>query len=213
MRVRLLLVSATVLAASAALPALAKPLSCRLVTDARGDTVGLMPTDDAPLPGSDAVPADGALDIVSADMAANRRVVTAVVRVADLGADAATSPAGSAYLVTFVINEARYTLYAMRDVSGARRFVLIDGQDVGTSGVVVTGHFDPMRNEVRITASYDDFTELGARVTATSRIVELKAFTQRALGIAGSYTFQSADGAGGRVAYRFGTPSCVTPGH
>ena len=186
--------------------------SCRIAVDDTGDTVGLMPSDGAAPPGSSAAPSDPGLDVVSADLASDRRVITAVVRVADLGNGTPTSPVGHAYLLTFVVNEQRFTMYAMQDTSGYRRFLLVDGAEAGTTGVVVDGTFDRTHDEVRISAPLSAFGELGGHIPYGGHTTEMQVVTQRALGLQGSYTFQSADAASARVQYRFGSPSCVTPG-
>lgn len=193
-------------------PSLAGPPTCRLLLDPTGDTTATQPTGTDPAPGGPFVPAEPSLDLVSADLASNRDYVTAVLRVAHLGAPAPTSPTGSSYLLSFLLNETRFTLYAIRDVTGWQRFLLLPGSEVGTQAIAVDGTFDTARNEVRISATTEDFEQLGGRAHPGTQATELTAATQRALGAAGSYTFQTADAATAKRNYRLGSASCVTPG-
>lgn len=204
------LVASTFTALSA--PSQASPATCRLLVDSTGDTTATQPTGTDPAPGGTLVPAEASLDLVSADLASNRRSVTAVLRVTHLSTPAPTSPTGSSYLLTFVLNEMQFTLYALRDVTGLQQFLLLPGTAVGTDAVMVNGTFDTLHNEVRISASLEDFKQLGGRANPGTQATGITAFTQRAFGAEGSYTFQNADAATAKRSYRLGSPSCVTPG-
>lgn len=211
MRRTLLLAAALGLSGALCVPASARPVFCRLITDVAGDTTAVMPPGSAgvPVPG----PVDGALDIVSADIASNPKVVTAVIRVSNLGTSAMTSPVGADYGLAFGVNEQRFAFDALRDATGYERFLLVlTGNAVGTGGVDIDGVFDAAHNEVRMTAPVEAFKELGGRVSQGAVSQELNAFTQRAFGAQGSYTFQLTDVAEAQKQYRFGSASCVTPG-
>lgn len=73
--------------------------ACQAITDDKGDTFAIRGQDSLGAFG----PQEDALDIVSADLASNGKVVTAVVRVAALSRAIATSPTGFTAGIDFII--------------------------------------------------------------------------------------------------------------
>jgi len=194
---------------------------CNLVTDGTNDTFAAR-AQDGTAPG----PQDNALDIKSADIASDGKVITAVIRVASLTA-AQTSPQGRGFAFDFLLPSS--------ELQGSMRAVFINGQapyfeatikdpsvpnSPSTFLATITGSVDEKKGEVHITAPVAVFSELGAIKKGTLITPAGDAATSgRAVppspGIAGQpvatrYVF--ADVAVDSKPYKVGTPSCVTPG-
>ena len=182
-----------------------KPV-CNLITDATGDASA---TTAASVPGT----SDGALDVLSADLAADKKVLTAVIRVSKLAESAATAPNGYSAVFTFSAPSAPDVPLYMRYFSGSD---LLDssfefGYDDATNGLTplgdAAGVLDTAKNEIRISAPLSGFSEkavlkqndkLGTFDVAMSRdLVALLVYADRA-----------TSGA----TYSVGAKSCVTPG-
>ena len=197
---------------------------CNLVNDGTGDTFAVRAQDGTP---AGAVgPQEAAFDIKTADVAADAKNITAVIRVAKLGSPA-TSPQGRGYAFDFLLPTS--------DMQGSLRAVFINGQapyfeatykdpsvpnSPSTFLATVTGFVDEKKNEIHITAPVSVFSELGAIKAGTLITPAGDAATSgRAVppspGMAGmpvATRYAFADVATDSKPFRVGTPSCVTPG-
>jgi hypothetical protein len=192
--------------------AAAKPV-CNLVTD---------PVGDANLVGPD--PSTDALDITSVDVASDKTNVTAVLRVKALKATSSSAPIGIVWAVKFTADGAAITLQANADASGTVSF---DGSYKSATnnslyGAGVTGVFDTVKNEVRITAplaliSGQTALKAGTAVTAISGRTAPQVRISDVSGAKGggtlfSYAPLSIDATDPGLDYKAGTASCVIPG-
>jgi len=232
MNVRISAALAVAIAASGltAAEAAKKPAPvCNLVTDDKNDTFAFRSQDNAlPVVGSPTrgTPYDASFDITSADVASDGKVITAAIRVENIGS-AATSPQGRGFAFDFLLPTSEF--------QGSLRAVLINGQapyfeatykdpsvpnGPSTFLATATGVVDEKKKEIRITAPVAVFAELGPIVKGTLITPAGDAATSgRAVppspGVAGQpiatrYVF--ADVATVSKPYRAGTLSCVTPG-
>ncbi len=212
--------AAVITALIVAAPAAASPReTCRLVVDAERDDAAMEPAGPAPA-------SSGPLDIVSADVAADRRWVTAVVRVRDLTALDASSASGTDYNLSFTRGLDRFTMTAGRTADGGMRFWVARSEPLGAvSGsrifAFVDGVFDDDASEVRVTAPRAAFAEFDA-LRDGERLTDLVAETERTVGSAGhsgvpypgGFTISNgSDEARGETPYVIGEPSCVKPGN
>jgi hypothetical protein len=195
-------VSAGVASAAVKKPA-AKPV-CNLVTDAAGDATGFIVT-GTPLPN------DAVRDILSADVASDASNVTAVVRLAAIGADS-TSPTGGAVYFNFSIGDTKVFLTATLTGSTA---TYAAGDFTGANGGrhtigPVTGLIDPATKSIHITAPANTWSET---VKVGTKLNTFDVLAQRYIGTApaGGVT-PTADEATSDKVYTGGQKSCVTPG-
>lgn len=177
-----------------------KPV-CNLVTDAAGDATGFIEP-------STPLPSDPNLDILTADIAGDGKKVTAVIRVAALGADS-TSPTGDTFYFNFSVNGTKYYLSAA--VKGTTASYSA-GDFSGTSGTrnglgAADGFLDSAHKAVHITAPASYF---GAKPGAT--ITDLDALGQRYISAGGPALTPTADDAPSPKSIKVGTLSCVKPG-
>jgi hypothetical protein len=147
----------TAISAAASLMVLAAPSSsastppaCRIVTD---------PADDASLISRNPVvtPSDGALDVVSADIAAGPRNITAVVRVTHLGTAVEAGPRLDQWMVWFTFRGQGFAAVALRGIDGSQFSLYGDFPEqshLPAPGSMerqrVTGSLDSATNEIRI---------------------------------------------------------------
>lgn len=158
MQVRLALLPVVALLATAAPIASAAPKPvCNTITDPKGDTFAIRAQDGQGAYG----PQEDALDIVSADLASDGKVVTAVVRLASLNRAIATSPAGFTVGVDFLIGSSATHVVRLQGVhtrDGGDRFEVsakaTNAVPNSPSTYVgqVTGVVDQKKGEVRISA-------------------------------------------------------------
>lgn len=196
--------AATGVAAEAATKAKPKPI-CKNVFDDKGDVVL---TQAAP----ESVTPDPALDLVSADLGSNAKVVTAAIRVDKLARPASTSPGGTVYELRFTHakSDLTYTLWA--HVTGATATYGVGTVDPAATAHLVestgtaTGVVDLAKNEIRITAPYSALG--GAKVGVKVGIDEVVAKRSAANQFYGRY----ADDATGGKSFLFGAASCVKVG-
>lgn len=224
MNFRLVGALALVLATAVGVPAHAavKPL-CNIVTDETNDTF-VARSQDGTAPG----PQEDGFDIVSADIASDGKVVTAVIRVKKYATAIQTSPVGAGFAFDFTLPTST--------LQGSLRAVFISGQapyyeatykdptvpnSPSTFLGLAKGSVVPAKNEVHITAPVELFAAtLGAMKKNTTIFPAADAATTgRAVppspGTAGQpvgtrYVF--ADVAPGAKAIKVGQPSCVKPG-
>ncbi|MCA1711188.1 MAG: hypothetical protein LC789_05925 [Actinobacteria bacterium] len=178
----------------------AKPV-CNLVSDAKGDgsVAGVAPN-------------DGNLDVLSADVASNGKVITAVLRLASFSAQDAQAPFGRTYYMGFSAPGAENQLYLSVGIDP----VLGETYDFGdlqgnlyTSAGTATGSIDAAKGILTVTAPAD----LGGLTTLKKgvKITDLEAKTTALVGVLGSGLVATADTATGS-SYTVGAPSCVVPG-
>ena len=220
------LVAVTAPAASAA--GKAKPL-CHIITDPAGDTFAFR-TQDAPPTGSGVYgPQDDSLDITSADLASNGKVVTAVVRIKKLSRSIATSPLGLTAGIEFTIGDGGVTvrLQAALPTGQPDRFevaAIAPGALPNTPATYVgsaTGAVDLAKNEVRITAPASLLAPFGPvkpgallapsdaqSATVARGFPPITSTPGQPMTTRGTF----ADVAIGGTAIKVGAKSCVVPG-
>lgn len=216
MAIRLLL-AVSVLAGTT--PALAAPgkVSCPLLRDDEGDV--------QKLPGTESLPdeRDAQLDILSADIRADSKQVTVVIRLRDLEAPDPTDPNGLSYEFDFTAKEQTFFVTALLVTGGnAFRVYAQDGQveqqgSSARSGTAVgsaSGTFDLRRHEVRMTAPLSVFASK-VPLTSGTALFDLAAWSWRANGVYVSDPEQFAAVAENadnvldkKASYRVGQPSC-----
>jgi hypothetical protein len=198
MRIRSLIAVATVApllagvgsAHAAKRPPVKKPV-CKLVTDATGDGTG---TGTAA-----AGPNEPALDIVSADVATNATMLTAVFRVASLSGATDTAPTGRTYELSFKSGTTTITVRAVISKAGNT------WQDGKGSGIV-----DTAGNEIRVSVP---LSTLGVPVKTGDKLTDLVANSFRSMAAGGNaVVIGKADGATGATPYVAAWPSCIKVG-
>ncbi len=194
--------------------------ACKLVVDERGDSdIAFEPN---------AVTNSSSLDVVSADVASNDRLLTAVIRVDELVSLDPRSPAGSFYQFMFTAQRSRFHLEAGRTVDGELFQLWVVTSSVGDENggsstserrAVVDGVFDEDASEIRITAPLSAFRPHAVIARGTT-ISGFSITTFRGVGNSGatgpgrgySATMHSSDHAKSTATYRAGSPSCVMVG-
>lgn len=196
-------ICASVLAGGAALAAPAKPV-CNLISDTKGDAY---PTTAMP-----AGPSDETLDIVTADIASNKKTLTAVIRLSKVAAQSSTAPNGYNMVFNFTAPGATNPLY-LRYFSGndALEASFQYGYDDSVNGLTSLGDADGVvdttKNEIRISAPLNGFSAQ-ASIKPGQKLGDLVVQATRDLLVLLPY----ADIAEGGAAYTVGAPSCVVPG-
>lgn len=211
MKIRAVLLASTLLATGVAVTAEAaakpkpKPI-CKNVLDDKGDVVA---TQAAP----ESVTPDPALDLVSADLGSNTKVVTAAIRLDKLARPASTSPGGTVYELRFTHakSDLVYTLWA--HVTGATATYgvgTVEGanptpETVNSTGTA-TGVVDLAKSEVRITAPYSALggAKAGVKASIDNVVVKRSAANQ--------YYGRYADNQTGGKGFVLGAASCVKVG-
>jgi hypothetical protein len=201
------LAAAASLAAAGTAVAATKPKPkpvCKLVTDAAGDA---SLSTAAPIP-----PNEPGLDITSADIAANAKVLTAVFRLASLETPS-TAPFGYSAVMYFNVPTSDNALYFRYGNSPLTGPVAEFGWDnpaadggltpLGDAAVVV----DQAKKEVRMSAPLKGFVDQ-ATIKLGTKITGLTVNTSRDLVALLVY----ADLAESAKSYVVGQPSCVVPG-
>ncbi|MCU1590746.1 MAG: hypothetical protein JWP11_2002 [Frankiales bacterium] len=203
-------------AATAAPKKPAAPPVCNLVEDAKADTFLLRYQDTAhDLSGQSAYgPAEPALDIVSADVAADAKTITAVIRVDKLAKSASSAPGGLAFRVQFAsASESDENMYLSATTDGTKDTFVAGTRaitaNLSTKLADATGVFDLAKNEIRISAPLATFAAQGVKAGAPVSFSGLDQTSAR-LTPTGSSSF--ADVATSAKGYTVGAPSCVVPG-
>lgn len=181
----------------------AAPASCRIVTDAEGDSSR-----------------GKGLDIVSGDLASNRSTVTAVFRLAEATKTNVMAPTGQGYYFRFNAGGSApiYLAYTVTPTAETFSYGWTDGTLNNTLGQA-KGVFDPAKKEIRISApvgAWGSYGKLrpGARITAieaTSYWVVGAYVSSPETGTNGGGGLSPADTALGKT-YVAGSPSCVAVG-
>lgn len=218
------LVAATASVADAAPKAKPKP-ACSIITDAKGDTFATRAQDARGVFG----PQDDALDIVSADLASDGKVVTAAVRLVKLSRSISTSPTGLTLGLDFLIGSSTSVvrLQAVMVRGAEDRFEVsakaADAVPNAPSTFVgqVTGIVDEKNNEVRITAPAAMLAPYGALKQGTKLIPNEAESATSSRGVPAITSTPGqpmttrgpfADIAAAGKAITVGAPSCVVPG-
>lgn len=180
---------------------------CNIVTDPAGDATGFVVTGILPV-------SEPGLDILSADLATNDKLLTAVIRVKDLSSSS-TAPTGRAYYLNFTVGGAQFYIDATSALTGSSAGL---GQFSGAGGTrgsisgTVTATFDTSKNEVRMTTDLANITAK-APVKKGAKFTAITALTQRAIAIPGVITITpTADTTAEGTDYPAGAPSCVKVG-
>lgn len=166
-----------------------KPPLCNLVTD----------------PAADVATGAKSLDIVSADVATDGRIVTGVIRLAKAAAPGSdtSSPTGGFYQLQFTYNGTGHNLTA--HVTPAGQVYGPDGKGKGT--------FDVAKNEVRIHVKPSDLA--GAPVFKPGALLTnfvVRTDVGNPTLPVGSTFHLAGDTASGNKVYPVAHPSCVRPG-
>lgn len=176
---------------------------CNALADAAGDAKGLVITDPAPMPTS-----AKNLDVLSADIGSNAKMLTAVVRLTALDATDIESPGGRTYYFYFTAKGVDFYLTASKSAAGAETFSVGYVSELGRQKLAgATGVFDTAKKEVRISSPLTAFAAQ-AKLTPGSSVTDLNLLTQR---IAGVFTL-TADEAIGDKPYVLGSANCVKVG-
>ncbi|MCW2571315.1 MAG: hypothetical protein JWO88_1373 [Frankiales bacterium] len=187
----------------------AKPARvCNLVTDPAGDANGTFLQE-----GISGVPSEDAVDITSADVATNGKLLTTVLRVKKLSASSPTSPGGLHWKFFFNVGGAQIYTQAVAATGSAPTFAFgtIDATS-GTSKSLGTaeGVLDTAKNEVRVTVPLSALPE---RPKSGSKINTLAPNAGRFAGNDNVGTFSdSTDSATSDKSYTVGALSCVAVG-
>lgn len=228
MKVRLALVPLTALVAVVAPVADAAPKpkpACQTITDAKGDTFAARAQDAQGAYG----PQEDGLDITSADLVSDGKMLTAAIRLASLSRAVATSPQGFTVGLDLLIGSSDSTvrLQGVLINGQADRFEVsaraADALPNTPSTFVgeVTGVVDEKAGEIRIHAPADLLAPYGALKPGTKLIPNEAESATASRGVP-PVTSQPgapmstrgpfADIAAGGRTIAVGAPSCVVPG-
>lgn len=181
----------------------AKP-SCNIVTDAKADA------DIAGGAGQ-----DDSLDIVSADLASDRRALTAVIRVVKASPASSSYKYGSTWRMDFTVSGVPLSISAVSDRNGVvGQYAYSDttgSHIIGSDGAVT---IDQVKNEVRISIPTLAFRE-HADLKPGTLVTKVSAVTGGVVNIPGEGnvrvpTTDVSDTTDGT--YKLGKVSCVKPG-
>lgn len=182
--------------------AAAKPV-CNIVNDVKGDA-------DV----ANGIGQDDALDILSADVATNKKSLTAAIRVVKASPKSAYYQYGVTWRLNFTVADVPLSISAVSDrngVIGQYTYTDTTGGHIIASDAVVA--IDTTANEVRISvpiSAYGDHADLkpGTKISAISATTGAIANTP-----AGNLRFPTIDSSDTKDgAYTAGAKSCVTPG-
>jgi hypothetical protein len=205
-KLRSVLLAATLIASGMSVVSVAeaKAPPCKTIVDPAGDSAYGNP-----------------LDIVSADIASNKKTVTAVFRLAEINKTNSSAPTGQGYYFDFTAGGATpiYLSYTVTPTTEAFTYGYVDGNLHRSIGEA-TGKVDPAKKEIRISAPVGSWTtygnpKVGSKITGvtltTYWVLGAYASTPVTTGSTGGGSLQPADDAAGKT-YVAGSPSCVVPG-
>ena len=199
---------AVVASLGAGTAAAAKPkVPCNNVTDVAGDVAAYGDTGSTP---------DDALDLLSADIGANARGVTAVIRVKKLAVPAPTSPLSTVYELRLSHQKSgdTYSLYAIVSASGTTYGVGVVDETAAalepvTSSGSAKGTVDLAKNEIRITAPYSALGGAKKGIKASIGTVAIKRSVPTRF--EGRYADSTVFGGSGGKSQILGATTCVKP--
>lgn len=175
---------------------------CNLVIDDKGDAKGLLSVSNNPT-----------WDIVSADVATDKTMLTTVVRVDKLSKTTADDPAGSMWRYDFTVDGIRLYTQAAAAFSGdvfTAGYTDTTSHSFASSGA--TGVFDTAKNEVRVSVPLATFAAK-AVIKAGTKLSVHKASAGDYIAVPGALSFSpTADSAEGAKDYVGGAASCVAVG-
>jgi hypothetical protein len=182
----------------------AKP-ACNALSDAAGDATGFILTDPGVTPNTKT------LDILSGDLGANAKTITAVLRLSDMTTTDSSAPTGRNYVVLFTSGEKELYLAAVLDGSGNPTFTAgwVSTRRTFLSGA--TGVVDVAKKEIRISAPLSAFAAEAA-LKPGMMLTDLNAYSQRFIGANGTGVTPTSDVAEGGKGYAIASASCVVPG-
>jgi hypothetical protein len=203
----------------------AAPPACNTISDPKGDTFAIRLQDGQGAYG----PQEDALDVVSADLASDGKVVTAAIRLASFSRAIATSPQGFSVGLDFLIGSSTdvVRLQAVLVNGDSDRFeVSAKAADAvpnspSTFVAAVTGVVDDKKSEIRISAPAEVLAAYGALKPGTKLIPNEAESATVARGVPALTTTPGApmttrgpfaDIAAGGKTVAVGTKSCVVPG-
>lgn len=176
---------------------------CNQVTDDKGDAAVAT------------VAADPNLDITSADIASNGKVVTAVIRLASYSDTDTTSPMGRTYYFGFNAPGADNQVYLSVGVDPALGATYDYGDLEGNlytskASNDATGSIDAAKGTLTVTAPAD----LGglSKLKPGVKLTALEVKSTALVGVLGSGLVETVDTATGAKPYVVATPACVIPG-
>lgn len=209
-----------------------KPV-CNLVIDPAGDGNGIdlgstpyaPPAPQVRLPAEAAGPSIDALDLLSGDVATDKKRLTVVIRVKALATMATEAATGMTWGLYFTNGNTTFSVLAHTNPVGATNF----DAAYSTPGInslyaagSVTGYFDLKKNEIHMTAplelfeAQEDF-KTGTKLTNINVLSGPEIAIPEATGKLGGGallegpTYYSDTTANGKP-YALGAPSCVIPG-
>ena len=192
-----------------------KKLPCLLVTDPANDTFLARQQDQYHPQGAPYGPQEDGLDIVSADIASDGKILTAVVRLKNLAAAVATAPGGRSVDVNFTIPDFEYILYVRAvDTGGAPTFEAGFKEPLPAVTTLPTklgdgtGVLDAKTNEVRIHVPLAVFSKQGSGIKAGKKLSIGEITTGRYAGGRGVFS----DVVVAEKVYTAGAKNCVKPG-
>lgn len=156
------------------------PTVCQIIKDAKGDAKY-----------AGAVPGDSSVDIVSADVASDGKIVTGVVRVDKLTVPNPQAPLGQAWFVKFNVKGAPEVIFlSARQYPQGNVFVFgYTAPDPTLAGIntsytlgTATGVLDMDKNEIRISAPAAEFKKANATIVKGAKLSGLLADTWRIAG-------------------------------
>ncbi|MCA1824602.1 MAG: hypothetical protein ABR520_09170 [Mycobacteriales bacterium] len=186
---------------------------CRLVTDPVGDETNRLKADGR----------DPSLDLVSADVATDRKHLTVVLRLRKLSPPLSGDVTGQAFWLFFSVHETRFVVWAPVYPSGpadAHVSIAAGGADPGAVSVSAgtrigsgTTTLDEVHNEVRMSTSLATFQNYEP-ITPGTRLYQLLAWSHVEVGVRDGLPgfTDDVDRAISTRAYRAGDPSCVRVG-
>lgn len=199
-------VAAAVVGAGAATAA-PKPV-CNLLTDPAGDANGSFIAD-----GISGAPSEDAVDIVSADIASSKKLVTTVLRVKKLSTSSLTAPGGLHWKFFFTVGDSQAYTQAVAPAGGSVSFTygtIDDATGTSTSLGEAVGVLDTKKSEIRITVPASALPETPK---PGAKIAELAPNAGRFFGNDNAVTFSdSTDSATSDKTYVAGSASCVAVG-
>lgn len=215
----------------------AAKVPCKLITDAPGDAYPInsahihdtiqteVPVNVPAFPPVTQGPSSDVLDVLSADLATDKRTITAVIRVKKLAITApSAAPTGISWFMNFSADGADFKFAAHTDPTGAQYFDASYSAATGGSlyGGGVTGKLDLAKNEVRISAPVSLLAnqatiKRGVKITKISAGAanEVAVFDKTARLTDGGifeWAIINADRAVTSKSYIAETKTCVTPG-
>lgn len=213
MRARAVLVAAALLStavtglASEASAAKAKPKPiCNNVTDVAGDVAAYGDTGPTP---------DDTLDLLSADIGANTRGVTAVIRVKKLAVPAPTSPVATVYELRLSHKKSGDVFSLFANVTAAAVSYGVGVVDEGATPESVTstgtakGVFDVAKSQIRITVPYSALGGAKSGIMASIGTVAIKRGVPTRF--EGRYADSTVFGGSGGRSQILGAATCVKP--